>query len=210
MTIWLTADHHFGHKKIINYCDRPFKSLKHMEGKLIKNHNALVSKNDTVYVLGDFCFCNKNTKLEHYINRLNGNLIFIKGNHDSKKLTKIDSVNISIGKLKANLVHNPRNHKGQTKLCINGHVHKCWKFSRNNKGVDFINVGLDQWNFRPVRLDKMYESYKKWRTSVSKMNFIERTKWRLCFLGNGRVGMLLCKFMRLKKKIIVYLKKLTK
>lgn len=59
MTVWFTSDQHFGHKKILDYSDRPFRSLRHMHRVIIKNHNNLVSKDDTVIVVGDFCFSSK-------------------------------------------------------------------------------------------------------------------------------------------------------
>ena len=31
MRTWFTSDHHFGHHKIIGYCNRPFNSVGHME-----------------------------------------------------------------------------------------------------------------------------------------------------------------------------------
>ena len=55
---WLTSDTHYGHGNIITYTNRPFKSLEEMDYKLIKNHNSLVSPEDTVFFLGDFCFRN--------------------------------------------------------------------------------------------------------------------------------------------------------
>ena len=57
---WFTADLHLGHFNIIKYTGRPFKSLKEMNETLIRNWNARVKPEDTVFNVGDFCF--KNTK----------------------------------------------------------------------------------------------------------------------------------------------------
>ena len=56
MQNWYTSDTHFNHFNIIQYCDRPFHTLDEMHKVLIGNWNSLVSKEDTVYFLGDFCF----------------------------------------------------------------------------------------------------------------------------------------------------------
>lgn len=79
--IFFTADTHFGHKKIIEYEKRPFLTLDSMTDTLIKNWNHVVSNTDTIYVLGDFSFYNKE-KTKDIVQRLNGRKVLILGNHD--------------------------------------------------------------------------------------------------------------------------------
>ena len=79
--IWFSADYHLGHPNIIKYCGRPFVSIKEHDDTIIANHNSKVKPNDTLYFLGDYCFGNRD-KAAKYIERLNGNLRFIWGNHD--------------------------------------------------------------------------------------------------------------------------------
>lgn len=50
------SDTHFGHKNIIGFDCRPFKNTLEMEQTLIKNWNSRVTKEDMVYILGDFCW----------------------------------------------------------------------------------------------------------------------------------------------------------
>lgn len=77
--IFFTADLHIGHKNVIKYCDRPFQNVEHMNEELISRWNNKVGKDAIVFVLGDISFA-KNTA--DIINRLNGRIYLIPGNHD--------------------------------------------------------------------------------------------------------------------------------
>lgn len=78
MKYFIIADTHFGHKNIIKYCNRPFKTIEEMDETLIKNWNEVVSKEDTVLHLGDVFLCGKE-KAKQIMSRLNGKKILIKG-----------------------------------------------------------------------------------------------------------------------------------
>jgi len=68
-----------------------------MNEEIIRRWNERVKPEDTVFFLGDFCFKSGSdrgegepVKAQEYIKQLNGNIIFIKGNHDCfSKDTKI-------------------------------------------------------------------------------------------------------------------------
>lgn len=81
--IWFTADEHYGHRNIIDYCERPYDSVEDMDESLIANHNSRVGKHDTTIHAGDFTLV-KNRKIvwTKYIDRLNGNHVFLRGSHD--------------------------------------------------------------------------------------------------------------------------------
>lgn len=83
MKYFVIADTHFGHEKIIRYCNRPFRTVEEMDETLIKNWNETVSKKDTVLVLGDFALGTKEY-IENITKKLNGNKILILGNHDER------------------------------------------------------------------------------------------------------------------------------
>lgn len=82
MKNFFIADTHFGHEKIIMMCDRPFDNVKDMEYGLIEKWNKKVSDEDTVYMLGDFCFKLSKEDAIRILKQLNGKKILIKGNHD--------------------------------------------------------------------------------------------------------------------------------
>jgi len=51
-TYW-TADWHLGHERIIELCNRPFKSVSEMNREIIERVNAVVTGRDTLVILGD-------------------------------------------------------------------------------------------------------------------------------------------------------------
>ena len=59
-----------------------------MNQQLINNWNSVVSKDDTVFHLGDFSFCGP-IKTQEIKEQLNGKIILIKGNHDYKSAFKL-------------------------------------------------------------------------------------------------------------------------
>ena len=81
--IFFTSDTHFWHENIIKFCNRPFSSIEEMNDTIIENWNKVVGKNDIVFHLGDFCFCGSD-KFKELIEKLNGRIYLILGNHDWK------------------------------------------------------------------------------------------------------------------------------
>lgn len=83
--LFFTADSHFGHHNVIRYCNRPYENAAEMNEKLINNWNSVVPPKGTVYHLGDF-FMGNSIFWEPVLNRLNGEIHLVKGNHDKKVL----------------------------------------------------------------------------------------------------------------------------
>lgn len=85
MKTWITSDTHFLHANILKYSPdtRPFTTAQEMTTALIEDWNSKVSYTDTVYHLGDFAFTNIETATT-IANQLNGRIILIQGNHDTK------------------------------------------------------------------------------------------------------------------------------
>ena len=77
---FFTADEHYGHKNIIDYCHRPYDSIEEMDEELIHRHNLVVGNYDKVVHVGDFAW--GKSLPDHIITRLKGKHIFIEGSHD--------------------------------------------------------------------------------------------------------------------------------
>lgn len=86
MKKWVTSDLHFFHKNIMVYSPKyrgHFRDVEEMNTFMINEWNKNVKPEDTVYILGDFAFTNTEYAVKT-LNRLIGNKILIKGNHDEK------------------------------------------------------------------------------------------------------------------------------
>ena len=176
--VYFTADTHFNHANIIKFCDRPFNDVEQMNETLINNWNGIVSKDDTVFHLGDFCLggAAEWTKL---LDRLNGKIYLILGNHDLKNIRQgfiqlFEHVSmqmfITVDKQKMYLSHYPF-------LCFEGGYKEVWQLfghvhtRKNNTGIDAerlqylyptqYDVGVDNNDFTPV-------SYEQVRTKIQK------------------------------------------
>jgi len=159
---WFTSDQHFGHENIIKYCKRPFSSVKHMEEEIIKRFNERVKEGDTVYILGDFTFRN-NKERKDLMSKLNGNLIFIEGNHDKDRSCPLYSGIIKYGDGHfACICHNPIDRLSPYQVVLHGHVHKLWK-AKVDEGIIYINVGVDVNNFYPVSIEEIDKQVREIR-----------------------------------------------
>jgi len=178
--IWLISDTHFDHANIIKYCARPFADVKEMNKVLVRNWNKTVKNNDIVYFLGDMTgpYCSRrlpcymisywtSEKVNCWMRKLKGNIIFIRGNHENENYAKIESAMekdyeiIEYKEYKFLLIHDPKDIKRINKLrnfdgwIIHGHEHnnklKNYPFINGERRT--INVSVEVINYKPVSLD---------------------------------------------------------
>jgi len=155
-----------------------------MNKTLIRKWNERVKPEDTVFVIGDFCFRNSSGKkgegikvsASYWENILNGKIIHIKGNHDKNNSTKtiIEKSVIGYGGKRVNLVHKPDFADINYRINFTGHVHQKWQIKRIAKDwnrftdiklirfTDCINVGVDVWDFYPITFEEIHKRYHKW------------------------------------------------
>lgn len=92
MSIFITSDIHFSHRKILEYCpdSRPFSSVEDMNEAIVDNWNKKVTNEDEIFILGDVSF-GKPIETCEFLERLNGKSFkLVLGNHDSSKYLKED------------------------------------------------------------------------------------------------------------------------
>jgi len=162
--IFFTADLHFGHGNIIQYCKRPFENEQQMNKGLIKNWNSVVSPEDEVFILGDFSIKGKNHEGEfrHILEKLNGIKHLILGNHDVPDpifLTSCGfwSVHYPYFVVEEFMcVHDPaltQVYRDRKFLC--GHVHDLFKQCKNA-----FNVGVDVRDYKPISIEEVRRDYE--------------------------------------------------
>lgn len=83
---FFTADLHIGHRNIIDYCDRPFRTqdgqldTSQMFDAFVANFNSVLRPGDELYILGDLSF-----QLDHavkFLKAIPGQKFMVWGNHD--------------------------------------------------------------------------------------------------------------------------------
>ena len=185
--VFFTSDTHFTHANIIRFCSRPFKNVEEMDETMIANWNRVVSENDIVFHLGDFCM-GGSSKWTNVLNRLNGKIYLIIGNHDMKNLKQSCSdrfekvamqMYIEVDKQKIYLNHCPF-------LCYGGAYRDTWQLfghvhtNKNNTGIDAprlkmlfptqYDVGVDNNNFTPVSFEQVKAIIQKQVEQFNKNN----------------------------------------
>lgn len=89
------ADMHYGHKNVLAFDNRPFKTINEMNDALVERWNAAVSPGDIVYVLGDMFWCGSQEAVP-ILKSLHGEKFLIKGNHDRCKDSKFQKEFVKI------------------------------------------------------------------------------------------------------------------
>ncbi len=158
MTLFFTADTHFGDHRTINIHRRPFACAAQMDRALIDGWNRTVGPDDEVWHLGDFC--RKPADAAELLAVLNGRIHLVCGNNDTPALGEQhdwqsvrDYAEIEAGDRLIVMCHYPfRSWNRQYKGAINLHGHSHGAMKPLPRQVD---VGVDAWDFRPVALDQV-------------------------------------------------------
>lgn len=183
------ADLHIGRANIIKFDKRPFADINEMHRTIVDNWNHMVRGDDTVYILGDFCWA-KESEWPFYLAPLAGQKVLIRGNHDPKQFSQATKKYLSDVKDYKEITDNGRQvilshypipfHKADYNLecwMLYGHVHTTRehdfmvKLRREIKAScteqghcvgNWINVGcMMPWmDYTPRTLDEIIEREK--------------------------------------------------
>lgn len=169
---YFIADTHFGHENIMRHCSRPFATVAEMDETIIKNINSVVTANDDLWILGDFCHWNpKACDPAKYLSQIKGHKHLIIGNHDKSLVHDKNAARYledmkPYAEIKDNgrkivLTHYPLaewNGFYHGDYHIHGHIHNNF----NNPVFAYMatlerafNVGVDVIGFTPRTLDEL-------------------------------------------------------
>jgi calcineurin-like phosphoesterase family protein len=173
--VMFTSDTHFGHTNIIKFCDRPFKDAHHMNEELIRKWNEVVNPGQVVFHLGDFAY-KYGQNLPRLLDRLNGDIILIRGNHDKESDLKYfkevhDLAEVVVEGQRIIMCHYAMrvwNHSFRGSWHIYGHSHGTLEPDWTRKLCD---IGVDSWGYKPVSFQQLKaEMLQHGRETVKDLN----------------------------------------
>ncbi|MFO1035498.1 MAG: metallophosphoesterase family protein [Geminicoccaceae bacterium] len=173
MTVFFTADTHFGHGGALGLFMRPFPSVAAMDEAMVRGWNERVGDTDEVWHLGDVAMGRTVSLLPDLLRELRGRKHLVAGNNDGPATRGLsawssvqDYAELTLADRFLVLCHYPlrawnRQHRGA--LQLHGHSHG--RLAPLPRQVD---VGVDVWNFAPVALDELLErSVQRSRSRVN-------------------------------------------
>jgi calcineurin-like phosphoesterase family protein len=159
MKTFFTADTHFGHASMIKF-GRPFGTVAEMDETMILHWNAVVTPDDDIWHLGDFCYRSAQAPAS-YLRRLNGRKHLVHGNHDFEQTKEAPGwassqvyAEITVDSIRIVAFHYALRtwaKVGKGALHFYGHSHGRLPGDRQS-----LDVGVDCWDFRPVSLTEIH------------------------------------------------------
>jgi len=152
---FIDADHHFGHHRIIEYCNRPFKNVSEMDSEIIRRHNEVVGSDDIVIHAGDFSLV-KDARFVHekYVSKLNGKNMFLKGSHDYWLQNRVGKIHeITIDGIFVVICHYAM------RVWARSHYNSWHCYGHSHGNLESIgksmDVGVDTHNFYPYSFEEI-------------------------------------------------------
>ena len=159
--IFVVSDMHFDHTNIIEFCNRPFRSVDDMNSVLRSNWNRVVRYGDRVYYLGDLTYGRGRRSIDYWLSQLNGEIRFIRGNHDTDIVTKAEVIEDKFYiRYKSHdflLMHSPYRPVHWDGWIIHGDKHNndLILYPHINKKNKTINVCVEITRYSPISLDEI-------------------------------------------------------
>lgn len=166
MTIFFASDYHLGHtntfrlfKKPDGSPLRPFSELEEMHETIIERHNKVVKPSDKIYMVGDIAFHHRFLAL---LDRMNGEKVLIKGNHDTCKVghytpyfKDIRAYHQFDGVLISHIPVHPES-LARWGINIHGHLHaQNVRLEDGSLDKRYFNVSVEQLDYTPISLEEI-------------------------------------------------------
>lgn len=162
--MYVLSDLHLGHANIIDYCSRPFPNVATMNKVLIDNWNTAINPDDTVVYLGDLSMSDDIGRLLDWVDRLNGDIQFVIGDHDTVVPPNLPETAIhstyrfTYRGVPFFAVHDPAEGPGNfAGWVLHGHHHNNHPelFPFVNPEERRVNVSVELLQYRPLHLDEL-------------------------------------------------------
>ncbi len=158
MTVFFTADTHFGHGAARAFHRRPFATTAEMDAAMIQRWNTAIAPDDEIWHLGDFAV--RHPAPGALLEGLHGRKHLITGNNDPADIQALPGwtsvtpyMELQSDGILLVLCHYAfRTWRDMTKGALNLHGHSHGVLRRQTRQYD---VGVDVWDFRPVTLDDL-------------------------------------------------------
>ncbi|WP_096394029.1 metallophosphoesterase [Halorubrum trapanicum] len=163
---YLVSDLHLDHDNIIDYCDRPFGSVEEMNETLVERWNRVVDPTDEVLYGGDLTIRSSAGALLDWLDELNGELVFLIGNHDGTILERLDGVQFveefrfERRGVPFHAVHDPADGPSNPKgWVLHGHHHNNWpdRFPFIDHDARRVNISIELLDYRPLATDRLVD-----------------------------------------------------
>jgi calcineurin-like phosphoesterase family protein len=182
--VFLTSDTHFGHVNICNFTNydgspvRPWDSVEEMDEEMVKRWNDTVGSKDKVYHLGDVVINRRSLQI---LNRLNGDKVLIKGNHDIfplkdyvKYFRDIRAYHVmnglilshipvhkdSIARFGTNVHGHTHGNRVMRTVTVTDDVSVPWPHEKTEIDPDYFCVCVEQTDYRPISFEDVLQKIK--------------------------------------------------
>lgn len=174
--IFLVSDTHWGHKGVCEFLNndgtklRPWDNYEEMDEAMVANWNNVVRPKDKVYHLGDVVI---NRRAFKTLEKLNGEKVLIKGNHDIFRLEEytpyfkdIRAFGVLDGFCLSHIPIHPDS-LSRWKGNVHGHLHSNRVMMDETYALDgvidhrYLCVSVEHINFTPISLDEVNRLFKE-------------------------------------------------
>ncbi len=160
MSVFFTADTHFGDPNILRQRGGVFRSLAEHDEVLIARWNAVVKPADDVWHIGDFAAGASRERCAEIFARLAGRKRLVRGNHDTNRVLALPWADAPVESVRITV----RDDLGvEWRLFLAHYAHRAWpglwRGTRHLYGHTHATLadtsrscdaGVDAWDYRPV------------------------------------------------------------
>jgi len=162
---YVTADLHFGHARIIEFERHQFRTIEEHDSRIIRALNSVLKPNDTLYILGDVGFREKEGGLASLKSKLSRiechRKILVMGNHD--RFSAIEAMGLGFDEVYKGPIYYPSSavpgriilshrpvfeaYDNPYVINVHGHIHNG---EIDAKGYYNVNIHMTRYHVHPM------------------------------------------------------------